>query len=68
MLALLDQAGPDGANIAKDLRRLLPLKTRAEYEPDAVAPGVAGKAVERSQRCAAIAQAVAGGSDRGSSG
>lgn len=62
MLALLKQAGPDGANVAKDLRRLLPLKTKAEYEPDAVAPGMASKAVERAQRCVAIAQAVAAGS------
>lgn len=62
VLALLKQAGPDGANVAKDLRRLLPLKTKAEYEPDAVAPGIAAKAVERAQRCVAIARAVAASS------
>ncbi|WP_420639197.1 DNA-binding protein [Candidatus Poriferisocius sp.] len=59
VLALLRQAGPDGASIEKDLRRLLPLKTRAQYEPDDVAPGVATKAVERAKRCAALAHTVA---------
>jgi HEPN domain-containing protein len=58
VLTLLKQAGPDGANIEKELRRILPLKTRTEYESDDVAPGVASKAVERAQRCVATAQAV----------
>jgi len=62
VLTLLKQAGPDGTNVAKDLRRLLPLKTKAEYEPDAVAAGVATKAVERAQRCVVTARAVAAGS------
>jgi hypothetical protein len=47
VLTLLQQAGPDGAAIVKDLRRLLPLKTKTKYEPDDVAPGVASKAVAR---------------------
>lgn len=59
VLVLLGQAGPDGAEIARDLRRLLPLKTTAEYDPDDIAPGVAAKAVERAQRCSAIATRVA---------
>lgn len=58
-LLLLQQAGRDGAAIEKDLRRLLPLKTRAEYEPSAVAEGVAAKAVERAKRCVSIARTVA---------
>jgi hypothetical protein len=58
-LTLLKQAGRDGASVEKDLRRLLPLKTKAEYEPDDVAAGVATKAVDRPQRAVAIAQAVA---------
>lgn len=62
VLTLLRQAGPDGSAIEKELRRLLPLKTKAEYEPDDVAPGVAAKAVERAQRCVAIARVVAAGS------
>ncbi len=62
VLTLLKQAGRDGANVEKDLRRLLPLKTKAEYEPGDVAPGAAKKAVERAHRCVAIAQAVAASS------
>ncbi|HNH95042.1 MAG TPA: hypothetical protein PLY51_05710, partial [Microthrixaceae bacterium] len=59
VLGLLGQAGPDGAEVARDLRRLLPLKTKAEYEPDDIAPSIAAKAVERARRCAAVAQRVA---------
>ena len=59
MLTLLKQAGPDGASVEKELRRLLPLKTKAEYEPDDIAAGVAKKAVERSHRCVTVAAAVA---------
>lgn len=59
MLTLLRQAGPDGAEVERELRRLLPLKTNAEYEPDDIAPSVASKAVERAQRCAAVARRVA---------
>ncbi len=62
VLTLLRQAGPDGTKVEKELRRLLPLKTRAEYEPDDVAPGVATKALERAQRCVAVARTVAAGS------
>lgn len=58
-LVLLRQAGPDGVEVERDLRRLLPLKTKAEYEPDDIAPSAAAKAVERAQRCAAVAQRVA---------
>ncbi|MFN3257905.1 MAG: hypothetical protein ACE37B_19670 [Ilumatobacter sp.] len=59
VLVLLKSAGKDGLAIEKELRRLLPLKTKAEYEPDDVAVGVATKAVERAQKCASIAQTVA---------
>lgn len=59
VLTLLKQAGPDGITVEKELRRLLPLKTKAEYEPDDIAAGVAKKAVERSERCVAVAAAVA---------
>lgn len=59
VLALLRQAGPDGAEVEGDLRRLLPLKTKAEYEPDDIAPSVAAKAVERALRCATVARRVA---------
>lgn len=59
VLDLLRQAGPDGAAVERELRRLLPLKTKAEYEPDDIAPAVAAKAVERAQRCATVARRVA---------
>ncbi len=59
VLHLLRLAGPDGAAIEQDLRRLLPLKTKAEYDPDDIAASVAAKAVERAQRCAAVARRVA---------
>ena len=62
VLTQLRQAGPDGTKVEKELRRLLPLKTKAEYEPDDIAPGVATKAVERAQRCVAVARTVAAGS------
>ncbi|HBX77880.1 MAG TPA: DNA-binding protein [Acidimicrobiaceae bacterium] len=61
VLNMLGDAGPDGAKVQRELRRLLPLKTSTEYEPDEVAAGVARKAVERSLRCVAVAQVVAAG-------
>jgi len=61
VLTLLRGAGPDGAKVERELRRLLPLKTTTEYEPDDVAVGVARKAVERAARCVAVARAVAAG-------
>lgn len=59
VLAMLRTAGDDGAAVERELRRLLPLKTKAEYEPDDVAAGVATKATERAGRCVAIARRVA---------
>lgn len=59
VLTLLRQAGRDGGEVAKELGRLLPLKTKAEYDPDDIAKGVATKAVERARRCVTIAEAVA---------
>ncbi|MCU1498540.1 MAG: hypothetical protein JWM47_2493 [Acidimicrobiales bacterium] len=59
VLVLLRQAGPDGVALERDLRRLLPLKTKAEYEPDNIAPSVASKAVQRAQRCTEVARRVA---------
>ena len=59
MLDLLRQAGPGGAAVERDLRRLLPLKTKAEYDPDDIAQSVAAKAVERAQRFAVVARRVA---------
>lgn len=56
---LLREAGKDGAELEKDLARLLPLKTKAEYEPDEVPLGEARRAVQRAERCVAIARRVA---------
>ncbi len=58
VLVLLRQAGPDGVNLEKDLRRLLPMKTKAEYEPDDIPLATAANAVERAQRCVAVARRV----------
>ncbi len=63
VVSLLATGGADGNAVAKDLRRLLPLKTQAEYEPEGIAHGVASKAVERAQRCVIVARAVAAGLD-----
>lgn len=38
--------------------RLLPMKTKAEYEPDKIPLSAAAKAVERAQACVAIASWV----------
>ena len=59
VLALLRSAGGDGLAVEKELRRLLPLKTKAEYVPDDVSAGVASKAVDRAERCVAIARKAA---------
>lgn len=62
VLILLGDAGKDGAEVERELRRLLPLKTTAEYEPDDVALSTATKAVERAIRCVQIAQRAANSS------
>jgi hypothetical protein len=58
VLELLELAGKDGAALRKELRRLLPMKTKAEYDPDDIPITAASKAVERARRCVAIAQRV----------
>jgi HEPN domain-containing protein len=59
VVSLLHDAGPDGAAVAKDLTRLLPMKTRTEYEPEGVSKSAATKAVERAERCVAVGRRVA---------
>lgn len=56
VLGLLDTAGADGRALAKELGRLLPLKTKTEYDPVDVSKADAGRAVERARRCVAIAR------------
>ena len=55
---LLKEAGSDGAELARDLRRLLPMKTKAEYDPDDIPLSAASKAVGRARRCVAVARRV----------
>ena len=59
VLALLREAGKDGAEVERNLARLLPLKARTEYEPDDISKANAGKAVERAARCVAVARSLA---------
>lgn len=56
VLGLLDTAGRDGKELAKELGRLLPLKTKAEYDSVDVSKADAGRAVERARRCVEIAR------------
>jgi hypothetical protein len=57
-VAHLRKAGPDGTEMAKHLARLLPLKAKAEYEPDDVPRPTAAKAVESARRAVAVARRV----------
>jgi hypothetical protein len=63
VLALLRTAGPDGAAVGKDLARLLPMKVRAELEPDEIPRSDATKAVERARRIVSVARRVAASLD-----
>ena len=58
VLGLLVTAGADGKEIAKEIGRLLPLKTKAEYEPVDVSKTDAGRAVDRARRCVSVARRV----------
>lgn len=59
-IKLLGLAGDDGAQLAKDLQRLLPLKTTAEYEPDDIPESKASTAVQQAKRCVDVARRVVG--------
>jgi HEPN domain-containing protein len=61
VLTLLREAGSDGIDPEKSLTRLLPMKTKAEYEPDDIPRTGAATAVERARRCVTIARRVAEG-------
>lgn len=58
VLGLLREAGKDGTEVEKHFVRLLPMKTKAEYEPDQIPKSAADKAVERARRCVAVARRV----------
>lgn len=59
-LELLRTAGPDGTAVAKELARLLPMKTRAAYEPDDIPKSYAASAVERARRIVDVARRLLG--------
>ena len=56
--ALVVQCGREGSDLDKELSRLLPLKTKAEYDPEDIPIHEAGTAVRRAERCVAIARRV----------
>lgn len=58
VLVLLREAGVDGATVAKSISRLLPMKTKAEYEPGDIPPAAAKRAVERAGQCVIVARRV----------
>lgn len=58
VIGLLRTAGPDGVAVAKELGRLLPMKTRAEYEPDDIPKSDAARAVDRARRIVEVARRV----------
>lgn len=62
VLALVRQGGTDGADLAKHLTRLLPLKTRAEYDPADISASAASRAVRQAAHAVAIARRVVGAS------
>jgi hypothetical protein len=53
-------AGSDGRQAAAQLRRLIPLKNRAEYDPRPVTAGEAAAAVKAAERIVTIAERVVG--------
>ena len=67
VLGLLNEAGKDGGDIAKELRRLLPMKAKAEYDPDDIPLSAASRAVERARRSVGIARRVVASSHRSAS-
>lgn len=50
------RAGSEGKEVARELRRLLPLKTQAHYEPATVSESKAQGAVAAAERAVAVAR------------
>ena len=50
------KAGGEGREVARELRRLLPLKTQAHYEPATVSETKARGAVAAAERAVAVAR------------
>lgn len=53
--AFVESAGIQGREVARELRRLIPLKNQAHYEPVAVSATRASGAVEAARRAVAVA-------------
>ena len=64
----LETAGEDGKLAARHLRRLLPMKTRAEYEPTPIRPADARAAVRAADRLVALATAALSAAPPGTEG
>jgi hypothetical protein len=50
------KAGSEGREVARELRRLLPLKTQAHYEPAKISAAKAHSAVVAAERAVAVAR------------
>lgn len=57
-MAQLELAGSEGKQAAGQLKRLIPLKTRAEYDPAPLRSSDADSAVKAAERMLEIAGAV----------
>jgi hypothetical protein len=57
-VTLLEQAGREGKDAARVLTRLMPLKNRAEYEPEDVPKAAAKRAVDQAEKIVVIARTV----------
>ena len=57
---LLGEAGREGTEAARFMTRLLPLKNRAEYEPEDVPKASARRAVEQATKLVELARRVVG--------
>lgn len=56
----VERARPEGPGAARQLRRLLGLKTRAEYDPTPIPRATAEKAVRAAERIVAVATRITG--------
>lgn len=55
---MLEEAGREGKEAARVLTRLVPLKNRAEYEPEDVPEATAKRAVNHAETIVVIARTV----------
>lgn len=53
--AFVARSGAEGKEVARELRRLIPLKNRAQYESSAISASTAASALAAAQRAVAVA-------------